>query len=174
MIFSFIPLSMDHFPLLLKWLRASHIKKWWDPKVDWTMERIQAQYVPYVQGYKVVEAQQKPIHAFVVHDQTQPIGYIQIYNAYDFPRSHALVGLPKPLASIDFYIGEESAAGQGYGASIVDQFIKAHASSYTHIFVDPHINNQKGIRIYKNAGFNVIKIHESTHEVWMIKENKPQ
>ena len=49
---------------------------------------------------------QKPIQGFIIHNNRDPVGYIQIYNAYDFPRSNSLLGLPENLGAFDIFIGE--------------------------------------------------------------------
>ncbi|WP_371218694.1 GNAT family N-acetyltransferase [Orientia tsutsugamushi] len=82
---TFVPLAESHFPLLLKWLETPHVKKWWDQDVMYTLELVKEKYSSYVKGYKLVDGQQKPIQVFIIHNNQNPIGYIQIYNAYDFP-----------------------------------------------------------------------------------------
>lgn len=54
----------------------------------------------------MVEGERKPIKAYLIYKAYHPIGYIQFYNAYDFPREEGelLNGLPSSLAALDFYI----------------------------------------------------------------------
>ncbi|MGX6960355.1 MAG: hypothetical protein ACIPMY_03825 [Rickettsia endosymbiont of Pentastiridius leporinus] len=33
---NFIPLTISHFSLLLKWLNMPHVKLWWDEDIKWT------------------------------------------------------------------------------------------------------------------------------------------
>ena len=61
----FIPLTHDHFPLLLTWLETPHVKAWWDQDVMWTAPKIDEKYGTYVQGYKILKGIQHPIHAFI-------------------------------------------------------------------------------------------------------------
>jgi aminoglycoside 6'-N-acetyltransferase len=100
MTITFKPLHESHFPLLLKWLETQHVKKWWDQDVTYTMELVRKKYSSYIKGYKLVDGQQKPIQAFIIHNNQNPVGYIQIYNAYDFPRSKSLLGLPENLGPL--------------------------------------------------------------------------
>lgn len=83
---TFTPLAKPHFPLLLKWLEAPHVKAWWDTDVHYTPELIQEKYGSYVDGYKQIGSERKPIHAFIIYFDDAPIGYIQYYNAYDLLR----------------------------------------------------------------------------------------
>ncbi len=105
---TFAPLAELHFPLLLKWLEAPHVKAWWDKDVRWTAELIQEKYSDYVKGYKILQLADrtihKPIHAFVISLNSQPIGYIQCYNKHDFPSHHGYesVDLPKSCAGLDW------------------------------------------------------------------------
>ena len=168
---TFIPVAKSHFPLLLKWLEAPHVKAWWDQDVTYTLDLVHEKYSSYVKGYKLVDGQQKPIKSFIIHNNQNPIGYIQIYNAYDFPRSKTLSGLPANLGAFDIFIGEESALQQGLGSKAILEFLKLHGNQYTHIFADPDSNNVAAVKCYKKAGFKKVSEQEDTGEVWMIINN---
>ena len=157
---TFIPLAKSHFPLLLKWLEAPHVKAWWDQDVTYTLDLVHEKYSSYVKGYKLVDGQQKPIQGFIIHNNQNPIGYIQIYNAYDFPRSKTLSGLPANLGAFDIFIGEESALQQGLGSKAILEFLKLHGNQYTHIFADPDSNNVAAVKCYKKAGFKKVSEQE--------------
>ena len=72
---TFIPLAKSHFPFLLKWLQAPHVKAWWDSDFEWTEDSITKKYTYYLGDNK--------ISAFIIECDETPIGYIQIYNAYE-------------------------------------------------------------------------------------------
>ncbi len=152
----FIALSIFDFPLLYKWLEASHVKQWWDEDIINTEE--------YVEGYKLENGKKKPISAFIIYFSDKSIGYIQIYNAYDFDQ---IIDLPKSLGAIDFYIGEEDYLKQGIGNEILEAF---DYQEFDHIFVDPDKNNIVAIKTYEKASFKKIVKHLDTNEAWMIKE----
>jgi aminoglycoside 6'-N-acetyltransferase len=166
----FIPLAKSHFPLLLKWLEAPHVKAWWDKDVKWTPASIQEKYADYVKGYKPDHGIAKPIRAHVICVDNTPVGYIQMYNAYDFARAKPLTGLPTNLAAFDILIGEEHYLKQGVGSQALSQFLKEQGSFYTHVFVDPEITHLAAIRAYEKAGFKKIKVLSDTGEIWMIRE----
>jgi hypothetical protein len=46
-------LAEAHFPLLLKWLEAPHVKKWWDQNAAYTMELVREKYSSYIKGYNM-------------------------------------------------------------------------------------------------------------------------
>ncbi|SPM44704.1 Bifunctional AAC/APH [Orientia tsutsugamushi] len=159
---TFVPLAESHFPLLLKWLETPHVKKWWDQDVTYTLELVKEKYSLYVKGYKLVDGQQKPIQGFIIHNNQNPIGYIQIYNAYDFPRSKALSGLPANLEAFDIFIGEESSLQQELGSKAILEFLKLHGNPYTRIFADPDSNNVAAVKCHERAGFKKVSEQADT------------
>ena len=170
MIITFEPLKESHFSLLLKWLEAPHVKAWWDQDVKWTATLIQEKYADYVNGYKLDNGVAKVISAHIIYADNTPIGYIQIYNAYDFAREEPLIDLPARLAAFDVLIGEEAYLKQGIGSQSIAQFLKEHGTSYTHVFADPENSNIAAIRAYEKAGFKKSTKQPGTGEIWMICE----
>ena len=168
----FIPLQSTHFPLLLKWLEAPHLKTWWDQDIRWTPELIQEKYGTYTQGYKAEKGIKKPLQAYIIYIANVPIGYIQFYNAYHFPRENGDLpeGLPKNLAALDFYIGDPDYVGKGIGSLILNKFLKDHIQGkFEACFVDPDPTNQWAIRAYEKAGFQFIFPSSQGDNRWMIK-----
>jgi ribosomal protein S18 acetylase RimI-like enzyme len=169
---TFIPLTESHFPLLLEWLETPHVKSWWDQDVRWTLASIQEKYSDYVKGYKRDNGISKPIEAYIICTEDKPIGYVQIYNAYDFPRSKPLFGLPKNLGAFDIFIGNEKYLGQNIGSKAIKKFFSLYGHQYAHIFVDPDSDNLAAIKCYEKAGFRRLLEQKNTGEVWMLWENK--
>jgi aminoglycoside 6'-N-acetyltransferase len=134
------------------------------------MDLVHEKYSSYIKGYKLINGAQKPIQGFIIHNNQNPVGYIQIYNAYDFPRSKPLSGLPQRLGAFDIFIGTEEALGQGLGSKAILEFLNTHGSQYSHIFADPDSSNTRAIKCYEKAGFNKISKQEDTKEVWMLKD----
>lgn len=165
---TFIPLTESHFPLLLEWLEKPHVKAWWDQDIKWTPALIEEKYVDYVKGYKLENGVAKTISAHIIYADNTPIGYIQIYNAYDFARGEPLIDLPASLAAFDAFIGDEAYLKQGIGAQAIGQFLKEHGTSYTHVFADPENTNIAAIRAYEKVGFKKSKKQPGTGEVWML------
>lgn len=145
-----------------------HVKKWWDQDVTYTLESVREKYGSYVQGYKQVEGVNKPIHSFIIYLDGLPTGYIQIYNAYDFPRSKPLLALPENLGAFDVFIGEKKSLGQNWGSKIIIEFLKVHASQYNYVFVDPDSSNIAALKCYEKAGFKKMPQQPDTGEVWML------
>ena len=168
---TFKPLNEIHFLLLLKWLNSLHIKPWWDPGVEWTIENIQRKYKSYISKYKLENGIAKPIYSFIIELDDNPIGYIQMYNAYDFARSTSLTGLPQSLAAFDFFIGEQEVLRKGVGAKALEEFINEFClNKYEFIFVDPDPLNIAAIKTYEKCGFKTIKENKNTNAIWMLKK----
>jgi RimJ/RimL family protein N-acetyltransferase len=174
MTITFEPLHESHFSLLLKWLETPCVKKWWDQDVTYTMELVREKYSSYVKGYKLEAAAQKPIQACIIYSDQNPVGYIQIYNAYDFPRNKPLSSLPESLGAFDIFIGEEDVLRQGLGSNAIKEFLRSHDNQYSYIFTDPDSNNTAAIKCYEKAGFKKIAKQKDTGEVWMLWENLKQ
>ena len=113
----------------------------------------------------------KSINAYIIYIDEMPLGYIQLYNAYDFPRSVPLIGLPSSLAAFDVFIGEKQFLNQGIGSKAIEQFLNEQATSYAHVFVDPESTNIAAIRSYEKAGFKKAITQPDTNEVWLLREN---
>ena len=167
---AFRPLSEADFPLLLKWLEEPHVKAWWDQDIHWTPSLIQKKYSSYVKGYKQENGVTKSIGAYIIFVEAVPIGYIQIYNAYDFSRSTPLTGLPSSLAAFDVFIGEKQFLNKDIGFKAINQFLKASAIPYTHVFTDPDSANLAAIRAYEKAGFKRTIKQPDTSKIWLIRE----
>lgn len=161
--FVFEPLLPAHFPLLHKWIQEPHVWQWWGEGKSWTFDEVEAKYGSYTSCYKIEGGIAKAIHPFVVILQRQPIGFIQCYDAFDFPREGFKVQEvwdreDGSLAALDFYIGEVGFLGRGLGREIVQAFLKAHVfTRYDACMVDPEKNNKIAIKTYLKAEFSVVK-----------------
>ncbi|MCC2646794.1 MAG: hypothetical protein K0R02_859 [Rickettsiaceae bacterium] len=186
MTISFLPLQREHLPLLLKWLETPHVKAWWpvdqsfsegrDHDVAWTPELIEEKYESYISGYKILKLDSKvitkPIHAYIICINGIEAGYIQFYNAHDFPREQGYETneLPQNCASIDVYIGEAEFIGKGFGPKSIEQFTNEYIfPKYDYVFVDPDTKNYGAIIAYEKCGFKIIKHVNNGEVTWMVK-----
>lgn len=173
---TFEPLNESHFPLLLKWLEAPHVKSWWSRDVKWTPELIWEKYGTYVKGYKRFKLQEqmieKPMHAYIICMNQKPIGYIQYYSAHDFPheQGYETSDLPQSCAALDWYIGEPEFTGKGIGSKALEICLKLHVfKHFDHVFVDPDTANTFALRAYEKAGFKTIKKVNNGKITWMLR-----
>ncbi|MCC8406527.1 MAG: acetyltransferase [Rickettsia endosymbiont of Sceptobius lativentris] len=111
----------------------------------------------------------KNIQAYIIEADRIPIGYIQIYNVYDFERSSPLINLPANLAAIDFFLGEAEYLNKGIGLLALKNFLENFIDKqYTHILVDPDRKNIAAIKTYEKAGFKIIQTNKD--EILMLKK----
>ncbi len=167
-----MPLQTTHFPLLLKWINTDHVSRWWRDNRPWSLEDIIQKYTTYCKGYKKTGDLAKPIHAFIIEIQSQPVGFIQYYNAHDFPREGGSLppGLPKKLAALDLFIGESEFIGKGFGLVVLNKFLKDYVKpEFEACFVDPHHANTQAIHAYKKVGFERINQVSPGNDIWMVK-----
>lgn len=167
MIITFEPLHESYFELLLSWLEKPHVKKWWDSDVAYTIGLVEEKYGSYVKGHKTIDGINKPMHGFIIHADKSPIGYIQFYNAYDFPRENELYNLPESLGALDIFIGEAACLNRKIGSKAVQLFLEKHAFKYhRYIFVDPDYTNVSAVKAYEKASFVIIKRVQK--KFWMV------
>lgn len=170
----FAPLSKEDFMKLQQWLNIPHVNSWYGESKNWTLEMVLDKYSSYCDGLKLELGEMKPIHAFIIHYDEQPIGYIQYYNAYDFLRDgYQLKSLPKSLAAVDMFIGEEKYRGKGIGSKAIELFLNAHAfKDFDYAFVDPESSNLAAIKTYSQVGFKACDDQISESMQLMIKPKK--
>lgn len=171
----FTPLQDAHFPLLLKWLETPHVNAWWDMDIQWTPQLIKEKFGSYVHGYKLEQGVRKPFQAYIICMNDVPMGYIQLYNAHEFPRDYpdGLEELPTSLAALDFFIGEEEYLGKGLGSHILKRFLEEYVDPfYDACFVDPDTANIRAIRAYEKAGFKAIKTIQEGSMTWMVRKTR--
>ena len=175
---SFIPLCFDHLPLLHKWMQAPHVRKWWGEGKTWSFHDIKEKYTSYTLGYKIHQGQKKGIASFVIQFQNHPVGFIQFYNAFDFPRDgfnlqELWSQQSQSLAAIDFYIGEPTCLGMGLGEKALKHFLSDHVlKQFDACLVDPDKSNSTAIKTYVKAGFSTLQDLPSSILMLARKEEK--
>lgn len=163
----FKPLTEADFPLLLQWLESPHVKKWWDHDVVYTRDLIQEKYGDYVKGYTKIHGSPKPMSAYIIHADDHPVGYSQVYDAYDFPRNPLLTGLPKSLGAFDILIGEIEFLGHNIGSLAIQLFVETYVfPKYRYAFADPDYRNEAAVRAYEKAGLVILKRVDDVF--WMV------
>lgn len=163
----FASLQDTYFPLMLSWLRMPHVKEWWSEDIEWNLDLVKSKYSTYLNGYKLVNGQQKAIYPYIIKFGERAIGYIQLYNVQDFHNLSELKDLPANLPAIDMYIGEPDFLNKGIGSRALRMFINQEASRLgKEVFVAADEHNIPAIRMYLKSGFEQIKKVEN--EVWML------
>lgn len=171
----FEPLQELHFELMLAWLQASHVKCWWDPDISWTLEKVRAKYVSYVQGYKRVRGQKEALDAFVIVFREEPVGYIQMYDLrkHDHSQEVQLDLLPKKLAGIDVFFGEVKVIGKGLGSFAIEQFLKNFvAKKYDACAVVVDVKKNPAGIAYSRAGFKEFQLINNGLDIFIVVNHR--
>jgi aminoglycoside 6'-N-acetyltransferase len=149
MSFHFEKLTLADLPLMTRWLNEPVVNYWFGRK-PYTLEMVHEEYLPVITG-------EEPTLSMLIYAAQQPIGYIQSYRFADFPEHDQHVGAGENSAGIDLFIGEENFRHHGFGAVILQQFIRENVfdkKENERCFVDPEPENLSAIRMYEKCGFH--------------------
>lgn len=173
---SFETLSVDHFSLLYKWMQEPHIRQWWRDHKSWSFDEIKEKYSSYVFRYKIEQGIKKAIYPFIVKFQGKPIGFIQFYDAFGFPKGEFELqsiwgSRNETVAALDFYIGDPEYVGKA--AVVLRSFLHNQVfKQYDACLIDLEKKNTVAIKAYAKAGFSTLKDLSSI--AIMVAEKKEQ
>lgn len=172
---SFAPLQLTDMPLLQQWLNAPHLAQEWGQERHWTLKAVTEKYQSYVAGFKWVNEQKKPIHAFIISCAKVPIGLIQCCQANDFPRDGSIIAdLSDDTAALDIMLGVAAYLNKGIGTFVISTFIEHYIwPHFSACVVDPNSTNLAAIRVYQKAGFKIIEQFKEPSVTWMVKAKNP-
>jgi len=172
---TFYPLERTHFPLLVRWLNMQHVHLVWGGPDRWTAAHVAEKYGSYVDGYAFEAETRRPIFAYVYAIHGKLSGFIQCYNAYDFDRAgyqlQDVIDTRKysSLGALDFYLGEPTLLGKGWGAVVVREFLTHFVwKKFRSCFVDPDSANAAGIKAFAGAGFRELDASNEVEIVPMV------
>ncbi len=170
---TFTLLAELHFSLLLKWLEAPHVKKWWDQDVTYTMDLVHEKFGKHIHGIALSKNSNHKTYAYVICLDEEMIGYIQAYNAHDFAQENHLdlSAISGVVCGVDLFIGESSFLNKGLGASILNEFAnQILAPHFDWCLIDPAKDNLTAIKAFTKAGFKIFEQFQTESTAWMIKE----
>ncbi|HEY5640248.1 MAG TPA: GNAT family N-acetyltransferase [Dehalococcoidia bacterium] len=161
---TFVRLTRDDLPMIHRWLNNAEVALWYgvgdDNRKNPTMEEVVAEYEE-----NFVPDPKK--HAFIVHLDGRPVGYIQCYRLGDYPDYAKEMGEDPDAWAIDILVGEDDARERGIGSRAIEQLLEEQVFArpeVTTCFISPDPDNKRAIRAYEKAGFRYVK------EVWIESE----
>lgn len=147
MAINFRPLTKADFELFALWLGKPHVHRWWREPA--TVEHVEKEYGACTDGDFTTRV-------YVVQDNDKPIGIIQSFRLADYPdedRSYPFRG----AISIDYFIGDETYIGRGYGARMIRLFIDTVACEQypdaTGVATSAEVENLASVGALRKAGF---------------------
>ena len=143
--FSFRPLTESDLPRLHEWLNRAHVAEWWDEQRD-------LEYVLEAYG---ADLSSPVIRMFFAYLSGEPIGYIQVYRVMGADPEWWTEETDPGARGIDQFLANAEQLGQGFGSSMVRQFVASLFADpeVTQVQTDPSPRNPRAIRAYEKAGF---------------------
>ncbi|MEM8842932.1 MAG: GNAT family N-acetyltransferase [Pseudomonadota bacterium] len=141
----------DDLPLMLQWKQAPHLQPFY--------VRAEAQSLPEDAHAKhAVRARgETPVHPVIASKDGRPFGYLQWYLNRDLPEYGAGVINRSHGVSLDCFIGEPRAPGNGFGAAMLRLCVRRAAAGLTApervFFVGHDVTNGPAIACSRHAGF---------------------
>jgi aminoglycoside 6'-N-acetyltransferase len=112
--FAWRRVTIDDFPLLQRWLRRSHVARWWHHETS--DAAVARDFGPTVRGEELNED-------LVVMLDGRPVGLVQRCRLADYPdyRDEIAQAVPVPdgAFTIDYLIGEADLIGKGLGTRML-------------------------------------------------------
>jgi len=170
---TFAPLAESHFPLLLKWLEAPHVKKWWDRDVIYTMDLVKEKFGKHIHGIALSNNSNHKTYAYIICANKEIIGYIQAYNAHDFSHENSLdlSAISGSVCGVDLFIGEQPFLHKGWGTRILNEFEEQIlAPHFDWCLIDPAKDNLTAVKAFTKAGFKIFEQFQTESTAWMLKD----
>lgn len=175
MTITFDRLNELHFPLLLKWLKTPHVKKWWDQDVIYTMDLVCEKFGKHTHLIALSNNSNYKTFAYIICLNKVEIGYIQAYNAADFAKNNGLdlSSIHGSICGVDLFIGEAKFLHCGMGSKILNEFERQIlAPHFEWCLIDPAKDNLSAIKAFEKAGFQISDQFQSSNNIWMIANLK--
>lgn len=140
------PLMQDDFPLLLKWLDAPHVKRWWKP--HWT--------APVVEALQNGEAPPDWMRCWRIDYEGRAIGYA---HDYDVTQDGGVwdnePDIGPGVRGIDLLIGEAEFINRKLGREAMRVLTKTlfETGEVERTISDPHPDNWPAIIAFKKVGY---------------------
>ena len=173
------PLEEGDLPCLLVWLTDARVLEFYEGRdTVWTEETIRAHYYP---------ADEDAVTFFRVimegKEDGQPIGYGQFYRLDDeLFEEYRCLDTGGVVFAMDQFIGVPELWGKGLGTEYVEAVFEwlVQERGATAVVLDPRVSNERAVRCYQKAGFEIIatlpghELHEGTYEDCYLMERKAQ
>lgn len=141
-------MTRGDLPILARWLREAHVRRWWGNDGDPGTDAVLARYGPRVDGTT-------PTRMWVVDVNGHSIGFVQDYRIRDYPDFALLTPDPDAIG-LDYVIGEPAWVGRGIGARILWAWMLGARRRFPDApayFAAPDHANAASLRILDKAGF---------------------
>ncbi|MEP7155670.1 MAG: GNAT family N-acetyltransferase [Betaproteobacteria bacterium] len=145
---SFRAMTPPDLPLLHEWLGRPHVAEWWGPPAD---------YAGFEKEYSRVLDEHSTVSCHIAMRNNMPVGFVQSYVVmhagdgwWENETDPGARGMDQFLANVDDL-------GRGLGTEMVSRFVARlfDDSGVTRVQADPSPDNDRAIRCYQRAGFEL-------------------
>ncbi len=146
----FRPLEESDLPLLHRWLNQDHMRAFYQ-KETISLEAVTKKYTPRIKN-------EVPTLCHIAMIDGKPFGKIQCYRVADYPKFAQEIGVSDGI-SVDLFIGEPQFLGKGFGASLLEQYLKEAFSAFpseSRCYICHEIENVAALGCTKSVGFRSI------------------
>lgn len=150
---SFRPLRAEDTPLIVRWRRNEHVRRWWHDATD---DEVAAECAELLAGVE-------PVNPLIILLGARPIGFLQWYRLWNdgvvISPSYAQLSpeIPRSAAAVDLYIGEADCVYRGLGPRILRTLLRERIFTEPDIpgcMISPDPRNTSAIRAYEKARFH--------------------
>jgi RimJ/RimL family protein N-acetyltransferase len=149
------PMGEADLPLVVRWLAAPHVVRWWHQSP--TLDEARAKYLPRIAGDDATRM-------LIVLDDGVPAGLAQWYRWDDYAADRNNYRIGAGELGFDYAIGESSACGRGVGtqliAALLDE-LRAQHDARTPVAVTPEADNAASRRVLAKNGFELVEVFQS-------------
>jgi len=151
-VFEFRPLQSTDLPLLLRWLHAPHVRRWFG---------LDRQLADLERDYAAQFAEQVPPCAFIAQLGARPVAMLEWARFGEYPEVQRAFGIQDSnTVNCDVLIGERDSTLRGLGSALVRQFLERIVFVHPGLdscVIDPEPDNSIAIRAYEKAGFRFLR-----------------
>jgi RimJ/RimL family protein N-acetyltransferase len=151
-------MQVNDLPRVRRWLSTPHVARWY--LAGSSVERELGDLRRSVTGLQ-------PVHALIVLDDGEPIGWCQWYLCGDDPGWAADVGAEPGDVGVDYAIGDPTKVTQGLGTALVGALVKLvrGARPDCGVVADPEEGNVASRRVLEKNGFQLIAVRPIPSEL---------
>ncbi len=158
----FEPVEEMHLPMLSRWLREPHVRKWWgDPETE-------------IELIRTGQAEGE-VDAYIAHFNGAPAAYIQGWHPSDRDEESWVKDMPPDTVGVDMFIGTPEMTGRGTGSRILRAFARMlFEAGVPRLVIDPDGENGSAIAAFARAGFVKFAEHRDSKGVTVLMEMTPR
>lgn len=143
------PMVRGDLPLVTRWRQADHVREWFDPAEEPTLESVTARYGPRIDG-------DEPTTMWVGEANGRSVGLVQDYRVGDHEGLAQVAPVDPDAVGVDYLIGERAWTGRGIATRMLWVWLGTVVARYPSApvaFAAPDHRNGASLRLLAKLGF---------------------